>query len=197
MERKDRNVYGGGIALCVRNTISYKVIDTLPQHSLELLCIEVIPKHAKPFFVVCWYRPPDSTVDKFQDLENVMCYLETFQKEIIFLGDTNCNLLEGNSCVSGPANFYDSFGFKLLINDPTRVTLDTKTLIDHIATTDSKNIVSSGVIRLGMSDHYAVFCVKKFMGNLLKSPKTFVTRQLKNFNKNAFIEALNRVYWMT
>ena len=33
------------------------------------------------------------------------------------------------------------------------------------------------------------------MGKLLKSPKIFVTRQLKNVNKNAFIEALNRVYW--
>ena len=150
-----------------------------------------MPNH---FFVVCWYRPPDSTVDKFQDLENVISYLETFQKEIIFLDDTNCNLLE---CGSGPAkhmrSFNDSFGFKLLLNEPTRVTLDTKTLIDHIATTDSKNIVNSGVIRLGISDHYAVFCVR--MGRLLKSPKIFVTRQLKNFNKNAFIEALNRVYW--
>ena len=59
-------------------------------------------------------------VDKFQDLKNVISYLETFQKEIIFLGDTNCNLLEGNPCGSGPAkhmrSFYDSFGFKLLIN---------------------------------------------------------------------------------
>ena len=165
----------------MRNTISYKVIDTLPQHSLELRCIEVIPKHAKPFFVVCWYRPPDSTVDKFRDLENVISYLETLQKEIIFLGDANCNLLEGNSCGSGPAkhmrSFYDSFGFKLLINEPTRVTLDTKTLIDHIATTDPKNIVNSGVIRPGVSDHYAVFCVRKFMGKLLESLKIFVTRQ--------------------
>ena len=33
------------------------------------------------------------------------------------------------------------------------------------------------------------------MGKLLKSLKIFVTRQLKNCNKNAFIEALNRVYW--
>ena len=45
-------------------------------------------------------------------------------------------------------SFYDSFGFKLLINEPTWVTLDTKTLIDHIATTDPINIVNSGVIRL-------------------------------------------------
>ena len=40
LERKNRNVYGGGVALYVWNTISYKVIDTLPQHSLELLCID-------------------------------------------------------------------------------------------------------------------------------------------------------------
>ena len=107
----------------------------------------------------------------------MISYLETFQKKIIFLGDTNCNLLE---CGSGPAkhmgNCYDSFGFKLLINEPARVTLDTKTLIDHIATTDPQNIVNSGVIGLGISDHYAVFCVRKFMGKLLKYPKIFVTK---------------------
>ena len=71
----------------------------------------------------------------------------------------NCDLLE---CGSGPAKHmrssYNSFGFKLLINEPVRVTVDTKTLIDHIATTDPKNIVTSGVIRLGISDHCAVFC---------------------------------------
>ena len=45
-------------------------------------------------------------------------------------------------------DIYDAFGFELLIKEPTRVTLETKTLIDHIATTDTKNIVNSGVIRL-------------------------------------------------
>ena len=66
-------------------------------------------KTCETIFVVCWHRPPDSTVDKFQDLENVISYLETFQKEIIFPGDTNCNLLEGNSCGSGPAKHMRSF----------------------------------------------------------------------------------------
>ena len=66
LERKGKNVYGGGVALYLRNTISYKVIDTLPQHSVELLCTEVIPKHAKPFFVVSWYRHLDPTVDNFK-----------------------------------------------------------------------------------------------------------------------------------
>ena len=46
LERKDRNV---------RNTISYKVRYTTTTFIGAILCIEVIPKHAKPFFVVCWY----------------------------------------------------------------------------------------------------------------------------------------------
>ena len=33
LERKDRNVYGGGVAIYVRNTVGYKVIHTLLQHS--------------------------------------------------------------------------------------------------------------------------------------------------------------------
>ena len=33
------------------------------------------------------------------------------------------------------------------------------------------------------------------MGNLSKSPKIFVSRQLKNFDKAKLLEDLDRVYW--
>ena len=33
------------------------------------------------------------------------------------------------------------------------------------------------------------------MGNLQKTPKVFVTRQFKHFNKTAFLEDLRQVYW--
>ena len=57
VERKDRNEDGGGVAIYVGNAITYKIVENLTQHSLELLCLEIIPKQAKSFFVVCWYRP--------------------------------------------------------------------------------------------------------------------------------------------
>ena len=94
MEQKDRNEDAGGVAIYIRNTINYKLVENLPQHTLELMCLEIVPKRTKPFFVVCWYRPPSSTVDKFNELEDIISYLETFQKEIIFLGDTNCSSIE-------------------------------------------------------------------------------------------------------
>ena len=199
LERLDRNQHGGGVAFYIKDTINYKVVDNLPEHSLELICLEIIPKLAQSFFVLCWYRPPASTVDKFDELGNILGYLETFNREIILLGDTNRDLLSVESGTGSTAehmrNVYLDFGMKQLISEPTRETIRTSTLIDHIATTHPNNIVTSGVIKCGISDHYVVYCVRKLMGNLSKSPKIFVSRQLKNFNKAKFLEDLERIYW--
>ena len=133
-------------------------------------------------------------VDKFDELGNILGYLETLNREIISLGGTNRNLLSVERVTGSTAehmrNIYLDFGMKQLISEPTRETIRTSTLIDHIATTHSNNIVTSGAIKCGIS----VYCVRKFMGNLSKSRKIFVSRQLKNFNKTKFLEDLERVY---
>ena len=198
LERLDRNQHRG-VVFYIKDIINYKVVDNLPEHSLELICLEIIPKMAQSFFVLCWYRPPASTVDKFDELGNVLGYLETFNREIILLGDTNRDLLSVESGTGSTAehirNIYLDFGMKQLISEPTRETILTSILIDHIATTHPNNIVTSGVIKCGISDHYVVYCVRKFMGNLSRSPKIFVRRQLKNFNTAKFLEDLERIYW--
>ena len=42
---------------------------------------------------------------------------------------------------------------------------------------------------------WLVHCVRKFKGRLGKIPETFESRQLKNFNKEIFVQDLSRVYW--
>ena len=44
-------------------------------------------------FVVSWYRPPKSTVHKFFELKTLLDCLETFNKEITLMGDTNQDLI--------------------------------------------------------------------------------------------------------
>ena len=146
----------------------------MPEHSLELICLEIIPKKSQPFFALCWYRPPASTVDKFDELGNILGYLETFNRDIILPGDTNKDLLSVESSTGSTAehmrNTYLDFGMKH-ISESTRETIRTSTLIDHIAITHPKNIVTSGVIKYGIGDH-TVYCVRKFMGNLSRSQKS-------------------------
>ena len=107
--RKDRNESGGGVTVYIHSSFNYEVVDTLPENSLELICIKVIHKVAQPFFVLIWYRAPSSTVDKLLEMENILSYLEPSEKEIIFLGDTNCDLLSDRVHMK---ELYDSFGFK-------------------------------------------------------------------------------------
>ena len=116
---------------------------------------------AQPFYVLSWYRPPASTVDKFDELGNILGYLETFNREIILLGDTNRDLLSVESSTGSTAehmqNMFLDFRMKQLISEPTRKTIRTSTLTDHIATTHPNNIVTFGVIKCGRSNHYVVY----------------------------------------
>ena len=45
-------------------------------------------------------------------------------------------------------NIYDLFSLKQLIEDPTRVTMGTSIITDHIATTHPQNILKSGVQKI-------------------------------------------------
>ena len=76
------------------------------------------------------------------------------------------------------ASIYDTFGLTQLIRDPTRETLETATLIDHVASTQPENIPESGVLKVALSDHYAVYCIKKYMGTFKRQQKIITTREI-------------------
>ena len=90
-ERKDRTAHGGGVALYIREPIQYTRHTDLPYQDLELICVEIQPPESKSYIVIAWYRPPSDPVDSFNKLETILSYLDQEGKEIILLGDTNCD----------------------------------------------------------------------------------------------------------
>ena len=157
---------------------------------------------------MAWYRPPNLiTVDTFDHLEECLQFLDSEDKEIILLGDTNCDILAKYS-KAGHVNtndlpshslhlleIYNLFGFHQLIESPSRETLTSATLIDHIATTDKSNIVASGVHKTSLSDHYLIYCVRKFRGACKRQHKHISTRQMKDFDQTKFVTDLLEVDW--
>ena len=109
-------------------------------------------------------------------------------KEIIFLGDTNCDLTTKTADLpidndSGHMDsIYELFSFKQLIEEPTRVTLTSSTIIDHVATTCARNIAKLGVHEVSLSDHFLVYLVRKFNGAIKKGREVIKARKMKNFN---------------
>ena len=90
---------------------------------------------------------------------------------------------------------YELFSFKQLVEEPTRVTLTTSSIIDHVATTCARNIVEAGVHKVTLSDHYMVYCIRKFNGAVEKGHKMIKTRKMKNFDKEAFLADVSGICW--
>ena len=91
-------------------------------------------------------------------------------------------------------SLFRNFDFKQFINSPTRISMNSKSLIDIIASNCPRNISESGVITTHLSDHELVYCVRKI--NWKKAPaeiKTF--RNYANYSPSAFCMDLKSVDW--
>ena len=54
----------------------------------------------------------------------------------------------------------DIYQLEQIITEPTQITIDTASLIDIFITNSPLKVKSSGVIRLGISDHYMIYVQK-------------------------------------
>ena len=109
--------------------------------------------------------------------------LEAEGKEYHIVGDLNCNLLDTEKNVHSRqrTDIMDIYQLEQIITEPTRITIDTASLIDVFITNTPLKVKSSGVIRLGISDHYMIYVCTKDAIN--KSPPE--SRSFKNYNKFA------------
>ena len=89
--RKDRNRNGGGVAIYIRNCISYKLRPDLDHANLESITIEIFKPKAKSFLINTWYRPPGTSLDLFSDYEECIRKMDYENKEVITIGDFNCD----------------------------------------------------------------------------------------------------------
>ena len=143
----------------VRTNLNYRIRNDLNNDLLECLFVEISKPRSTPFLVGTWYRPPSSPPNLFSEFENVIAKIDAENKELYLLGDINCNLLPEAIAVNSShlINIFDIYGLSQLITEPTRVTPDSKTLIDLCITNSPEKVTNSGVIHPGISDHSLVF----------------------------------------
>ena len=65
--RKDRNRYGGGVVLYVRDNIPFSERKDLISKDLEMVCIEINRPYNKSLLINAWYRPPNSDINLFDE----------------------------------------------------------------------------------------------------------------------------------
>lgn len=194
--RNDRNRAGGGVVLYIRDSIPYTERRDLIPDRLEMICIEVNRPHSKSFLVSTWYRPPNSDMELLDECDLFFSKCDSENKELLLAGDLNCDVIKNSPDLhTRRLQFLCSlYQIEQLINEPTRVTETSSTLIDLILTNRQENISSFGVIHLGISDHSLVYAVRKSIMPRSR-PTVKEVRDFKNFNKDDFLADLARVPW--
>ena len=111
------------------------------------------------------------------------------------LGDFNRDLL--NEQIKKPwLEYLEPFGLIQKVNQATRKTSNSETLIDHIYCTMQENLNSIDVPQIGLSDHFPIFLTRKTNCSVPKlSHHTISYRSYKHFDEQNFISDLQSAPW--
>ena len=133
------------------------------------------------------YRPPDA--DHFFGLVNSPLGKAWLKSSNIFLmGDFNCDfstkgLLSVNT--SKLRSIFEMFNTENVIQEATRQTLTSSSLIDLIVTTRKDLVSATGVFPLGISDHNLIYATIR-LKNKRPPPKIVKTRDYKRMDIESF-----------
>ena len=122
--RKDRNRVGSGVAIYYRDNLNVRNRDELVPEGVEAVYVEVLKMKCAPLLISTIYRPASSKVDIFEKIENLIQNLDDENKEIIFAGDVNCDLLANvhSNHTNRLLTIANLFQLTQIIDEPTRVT---------------------------------------------------------------------------
>ena len=100
------------------------MLQGLVSDDLEVICVEIKRAKSKPFFVITWYRPPNSPAEIFDKFEIMLRKLEAEGKEYHIVGDLNCNLLDTEKSVHSRqlTDIMDIYQLEQIITEPTKLT---------------------------------------------------------------------------
>ena len=194
----DRNMTcRGGVGVYIRAQYPAKLIK-LPTDLVqpEMIFVEVTVGAVKMAVGVV-YKSPLIPYSVFAAIHENIAFITSKYDHCVILGDFNIDHLKVDS---SPLKFFQSyftepFAFTQIIDEPTRITNSSSTLIDLILTSNPENVKAHGVVDTpGISDH----CLT-FMAYSLKKPKfkaKMVTRRdFRNFDEKAFVKDMETAPW--
>ena len=199
--RKDRKGNHGGIVVFIHDALVATRRDDLELDTVEGMWLEIAVRKSRSFLVGNFYRPDrtSSYYDKdfMVKLNGILDTASAEGKEMLLFGDFNCCFMSSHrndSDCKQLKSLFRSLHIKQLIDQPTRITKNSKSLIDLVAVNCPQNVCESGVVSAHLSDHELVYCVRKL--NWKRAPsqvKTF--RNYAHFNVDAFRKDLKGVNW--
>ena len=196
--RNDRkNKRGGGVCLYVREEYDCKRIK-IPNNpeSPETLWVEVTVDHKK-IAIGTLYKAPNIPCKTFYDAYNSLVYIFSKYEDPILTGDFNVNMLNTESADFKKLSdsLIEPFDLKQIIDKPTRITDQSKTLIDLLFVKDLDRVKTFGLCDAsGVSDHFFIYMAYNIKKTKFK-PITITRRDFRKFDLPAFQRAAEVANW--
>lgn len=192
--RKDRSSRGGGLCIYIKTEMNAKKVqfeqaDTGWEHiwiSFKL--------NNYDFICGTLYRPPRNNI-LIADLEDCLAAVFPKSDKIIVLGDININLINKTSTECKTFNgLLEQFNLKQIVNEPTRITDTTQSLIDVICINKDITVNNCDIVDLDISDHFLVTCELNI--EISKAPPKFIKiRKLSDIDLNSFALDAIKMRW--
>ena len=96
VNRRNRNRFGGGVAIYIHNTIQFTLCEDLKDLDLETITVKLNLPFIEPIVLTTLYRP-EGPVEVFNRIESMLSNIAGNNKEFMLMGDMNCNLLSGTA----------------------------------------------------------------------------------------------------
>lgn len=134
-------------------------------------------------------------------MENILCQAYLENKAIVLTGDFNIDLSPHNQCCTtlrtNWESIYEHVELNQIINEPTRTTSTSSTLIDHMYVSDLQ-VTNCIVVKCGLSDHFpilGVFDVANFKSKTKSEHQTISYRKFDNVDLESFRQRLESAPW--
>lgn len=183
--RFDRLGRGGGVGVYIKSCFKYEIITT--DKNIEQIWLKVnVNSIIMAFGVV--YRPQTfyylNFINKF---ETTLSTIIPLVDDILCLGDFNIDLLDYNHKATETIyDLLDGLGLKQVVNQPTRITDKSASLIDYVLSS-KEDLISEVVVKHlpEVSDHELILFTAKYK-MATQNVKFKTTRNFKKLNFNQF-----------
>ena len=190
---------GGGLCIYIDDRLSKycKVISecSISNDEIEIFSISLRKPCLKFMNVSVLYKPPKTTSKNLIDfLKTIMNVLMQNNIELWIPGDFNTDfLVRDNVNTKKLTSYFRSIGLSQLINNITRPGKYRGTCIDWIIT-NCPFVLFSGVSNVLISDHLAIYCIRKKNRENTRCVYRTV-RDVRNYNNNDFTALLINHDW--
>jgi hypothetical protein len=197
---------GGGVAIYIKDGIQFEQHSFVNQldPGIEAICV-VLKLRGERLGLCVAYRPPNVRHTCLASLfHSLFVDLAVEVRSVICLGDMNVDLMSKTSNVS---RYYSRLlkesNTTQIVNEPTRVTATSATLLDHIVVDRSVEVKRNGVVDvssikdhrgISITDHKLTYCIIGVTKNKIEE-KMIRYRDFSSFDPEQVISEIAACDW--